>query len=70
MAYEQEDGGAVQGMNTFNVNASAENFRETSDQFAADAKGIKKKKKIENQPVKKSFFKSKCCGRKKTFRNY
>ena len=53
MAFEQEDGGAVQGINTFDVNATAENFRETSDQFAADAKGIKNKNKIENQPARR-----------------
>ena len=38
MAYEQEDGGAVQDIKSFDVNATAENFRETSDQFAEDAR--------------------------------
>ena len=43
MAYEQEDGGAVQGIGSFDVTSTAENFRETSDQFAEDAKKIKEK---------------------------
>ena len=43
MAYEQEDGGAVQDIKSFDVNATAENFRETSDQFAEDARKIKSK---------------------------
>ena len=36
MAYEQKDGGAVQDIEIFNVKASAENFRETADQFNQD----------------------------------
>ena len=41
MAYEQEDKGAVQDIEAFDVNATAENFRETSDEFAEDARKLK-----------------------------
>ena len=40
MAYEQEDGGAVQDIKAFNPKATAENFRETQESFANDVKDI------------------------------
>ena len=40
MAYEQEDKGAKQEIENFNVTSSAENFRETSEKFFEDAKDI------------------------------
>ena len=40
MAYDQKDKGAVQEIESFNVKASAENFRKTSDQFTQDTKEI------------------------------
>ena len=45
MANEQKDGGAVQDIEIFNVKASAENFRDTTDEFAKDVEDIQK---IEN----------------------
>ena len=43
MAKDMEGKGAVQDIETFNVVKTAENFRETADQFAADVKKIKSK---------------------------
>ena len=43
MAYEQEDGGAVQDIKAFNPKATAENFRETQESFADDVKDIMEK---------------------------
>ena len=40
MAYEQEDKGAKQEIENFNVTSSAENFRESSEKFFEDAKDI------------------------------
>ena len=40
MAYEQEDGGAVQDIKAFNPKSTAENFRESTDTFADDVKDI------------------------------
>ena len=40
MAYEQEDGGAIQQIDAFDVTATAENFRETSDEFTEKVKII------------------------------
>ena len=40
MAYEQEDGGAVQDINAFNSKTTAENFRESTDSFADEVKDI------------------------------
>jgi len=40
MAYDQKDKGAVQEIESFNVKASAENFRKTSDQFTQDTREI------------------------------
>ena len=37
MSYDQDDKGAVQDIEAFNVVSTAENFRETSTQFAEDA---------------------------------
>ena len=46
MAIDMEGKGAVQDIEAFNVVKTAENFRETSDQFAEDAKKIKSKNRI------------------------
>ena len=43
MAYDTKDGGAVQGIEAFNMKSSAENFRETSEKFAKDAVEIKER---------------------------
>ena len=40
MAYDQEDKGAKQDIENFNVTTSAENFRETSEQFFQETKAI------------------------------
>ena len=45
MAYEQEDGGAIQQIDAFDVTATAENFRETSDEFTEKVKDIREKRK-------------------------
>ena len=50
MANEQKDGGAVQDIEIFNVKASAENFRDTTDEFAKDVEDIQK---IEKKPLKR-----------------
>ena len=42
MANEQKDGGAVQDIEIFNVKASAENFRGTTEEFAQDVEDIQK----------------------------
>ena len=49
MAYDQKDKGAVQQIESFNVKASAENFRDTANQFSKDASEIlNKNEKKEN----------------------
>ena len=49
MAYDQKDKGAVQEIEAFNVKASAENFRKTSEQLSQETKDIlNKNKKKEN----------------------
>ena len=50
MAKEQKDGGVVQDIEIFNVKASAENFRDTTDEFAKDVEDIQK---IEKKPLKR-----------------
>ena len=40
MAYDQKDKGAVQDIESFNVKASAENFRQTAEQFNQDSNDI------------------------------
>ena len=40
MAYDQKDKGAVQEIESFNVKASAENFRESAEQFSNDTREI------------------------------
>jgi len=45
MANEQKDGGSVQDIEIFNVKASAENFRGTTEEFAQDVEDIQKLKK-------------------------
>ena len=50
MANEQKDGGSVQDIEIFNVKASAENFRGTTEEFAQDVEDIQK---IEKKPLKR-----------------
>ena len=40
MAYDQKDKGAVQEIESFNVKASAENFRKTAEKFNEDSNEI------------------------------
>ena len=54
MAYEQEDGGAVQEMSAFDVEATAKNFRESSDEFAKKSKNISEVQK-NNSPRRVSL---------------
>ena len=54
MAYEQEDGGAVQEQSAFNVEATAENFKKSSSEFTEKTKKISEVQK--NNSSKKSFF--------------
>ncbi|MDC0393862.1 hypothetical protein OAM22_03580 [Candidatus Pelagibacter sp.] len=53
MAYDQKDKGAVQEIEAFNVKASAENFRKTSEQFSQDTKEILNKNKKEEKLVRR-----------------
>jgi len=53
MAYDQKDKGAVQEIEAFNVKASAENFRKTSEQFSQDTKEILNKNKKEDKLVRR-----------------
>jgi len=53
MAYDQKDKGAVQEIESFNVKASAENFRKTSEQFSQDTKEILNKNKKEDKLVRR-----------------
>ena len=53
MAYDQRDKGAVQEIESFNVKASAENFRKTSEQFSQDTKEILNKNKKEEKLVRR-----------------
>jgi type IV pilus assembly protein PilQ len=53
MAYDQKDKGAVQEIEAFNVKASAENFRKTSEQFSQDTKDILNKNKKEEKLVRR-----------------
>ncbi|MDC0944528.1 secretin N-terminal domain-containing protein [Candidatus Pelagibacter sp.] len=53
MAYNQKDKGAVQEIESFNVKASAENFRKTSEQFSQDTKEILNKNKKEEKLVRR-----------------
>ena len=63
MANEQKDGGAVQDIEIFNVKASAENFRDTTDEFAKDVEDIQK---IEKKPLKRRISLNKTDDTKKT----
>ena len=54
MAYEQDDGGAVQEMSAFDVEATAKNFRESSDEFAQKSKNISEVQK-NNSPRRVSL---------------
>jgi len=53
MAYDQKDKGAVQEIESFNVKASAENFRKTSEKFSQDTKEILNKNKKEEKLVRR-----------------
>ena len=53
MAYDTDDKGAVQEIESFNVKASAENFRETSQKFSDDTKEIINKTKKEETLVRR-----------------
>ncbi len=53
MAYDQKDKGAVQEIESFNVKASAENFRKTSEQFNQDSNEILNKNKKEEKLVRR-----------------
>ena len=54
MAYEQEDGGAIQEISAFDVEATAENFKESSDEFAQKTKKISEVQK-NNSPRRVSL---------------
>lgn len=53
MAYDQKDKGAVQEIESFNVKASAENFRQTAEQFNKDSNEILNKNKKEEKLVRR-----------------
>ena len=53
MAYDQKDKGAVQEIESFNVKASAENFRKTAEEFNQDSNEILNKNKKEEQLVRR-----------------
>ena len=53
MAYDQDDKGAVQNIESFNVKSSAENFRETAEKFSQDAKDIINKNRTEQSLVRR-----------------
>ena len=53
MAYDQDDKGAVQDIESFNVKASAENFRKTSEKFTEDTKEILNKNKEKTKLVRR-----------------
>ena len=53
MAYDQTDKGAVQEIESFNVKASAENFRKTSEQFNQDSNDILNKNKTDEKIVRR-----------------
>ena len=53
MAYDTDDKGAVQEIDSFNVKTSAENFRETSQKFSDESKEILNKTKKEEILVRR-----------------
>jgi type IV pilus assembly protein PilQ len=53
MAYDQDDKGAVQEIESFNVKASAENFRNTSQEFSKDTSEILNKNRKEENLVRR-----------------
>ena len=53
MAYDTEDGGAVQEIESFNVKASAENFRTEAETFSNDAREIVNKNRTEQNLVRR-----------------
>ena len=53
MAYDTEDGGAVQEIESFNVKASAENFRTEAETFSNDTREIINKNRTEQNLVRR-----------------
>ena len=53
MAYDTKDGGAVQEIESFNVKASAENFRNEAKNFSDDTRDILNKNKTEQNLVRR-----------------
>ena len=53
MAYDTKDGGAVQEIDSFNVKASAENFRNEAESFSNDTRDILNKNKKEQNLVRR-----------------
>ena len=53
MAYDTKDGGAVQEIDSFNVKASAENFRNEAESFSDDTREILNKNKTEQNLVRR-----------------
>ena len=53
MAYDTKDGGAVQEIDSFNVKASAENFRNEAESFSNDTRDILNKNKTEQNLVRR-----------------
>ena len=53
MAYDTKDGGAVQEIDSFNVKASAENFRNEAESFSNDTREILNKNKTEQNLVRR-----------------
>ena len=53
MAYDTKDGGAVQEIESFNVKASAENFRNEAENFSDDTRDILNKNKTEQNLVRR-----------------
>ena len=53
MAYDLKDKGAVQEIESFNVKASAENFRQTAEQFNQDSNDILNKNKKDEKLVRR-----------------
>ena len=53
MAYDTKDGGTVQEINSFNVKASAENFRNEAKNFSNDTRDILNKNKTQQNLVRR-----------------
>ena len=64
MAYEQEDGGAVQDIDAFDVEATAENFKDTSKEFKDKTKRIKEKTRETKTLVRRVSLSDRAEGKK------